>query len=432
MRILLATMQFGRSYTQGTERYVATLGSAMRRRGHEVAILAGDPLCLDGPRRFGECVDAGQQLYAYPTRGWMAVMGLFCRPVASFLRRWRPDVVHLNTPAHIGAGIAVAARKLGIPLVVTAHDFWWVCPKGTLLREDGAICDGTPDWPVCLRCIGADHGRRWVRALSRRRWMPAWALLLLYYAKAAARRMPVADMVRWPRRRALLREVLSRADGVICPSRTMLDVLGGSNGHPGWRIIRNGVGADWFARPRAGGTEVKPPEEMTIGFAGAMAPHKGPHLLLEAVARLGWNRARVRMAGAVGDASYAARLRGAAGGLNVEFAGQLAADAMRDFLRSLDVLAVTSTWLENCPYVVLEAQAAGVTVVGPEPGGVAELVGEAGLRYRIGSAGALADALEYARVHPSASRGAEVPTEEQMADATEALYKSLTHPSSII
>jgi len=423
MKILFVTMQFGRSYTQGTERYVTTLATALRRRGHEVAILAGDPLGLDRSRRLGECVDEKQQLFAYPTRGWMAVEGLSPRRLAPFLRQWRPDVVHLNTPAHIGAGMARAARQLNIPLIITAHDFWWICPKGTLLRGDGTLCDGKPDWRECLRCIGTGHSRRWVRGLAGLRWLPASALLAMHYVEAARHGMSPKDMWRWPGRRAFLREVLHEADGVICPSRTMHELLSGSRRQHGWRIIRNGIAAEWFANPRAVSTHVKSPSELTIGYAGALAPHKGPHLLLEAVRLLGWKQTRIRIAGPVNEPTYATRLHQAAAGLNVEFPGNLPAGIMRDFLRSLDVLAVTSLWLENCPYVVLEAQAAGVAVVGPERGGVAELIADAGLRYPLGSVEGLAGALEYARTHPAGSKPSGVPTEEQMVEATEELYR---------
>ena len=59
---------------------------------------------------------------------------------------------------------------------------------------------------------------------------------------------------------------------------------------------------------------------------------------------------------------YAERLKSASEGLNVEFVGRLDPEQMPAFLRGLDVLAITSVWPENCPYVVLETQAAGVAV----------------------------------------------------------------------
>jgi glycosyltransferase involved in cell wall biosynthesis len=232
-------------------------------------------------------------------------------------------------------------------------------------------------------------------------------------------------MRRWLHRRAFLKGVLEAADAVICPSRTIRDLLGNAAVAGKWRIIRNGIAADWFAGPRPGGGGVKSPADLAVGFAGAMAPHKGPHLLIEALRLLGWDRTQARLAGPENDPAYAERLRRSAVGLNAEFPGCLSAAQMKRFLRGLDVLAVTSVWLENCPYVVLEAQAAGAVVVGPDRGGVAELIADPALRYPMGSARGLADALEYARTHPSVSSATGVPTEEQMADATLAVYQAV-------
>src|SRR5262249_6880812 len=62
---------------------------------------------------------------------------------------------------------------------------------------------------------------------------------------------------------------------------------------------------------------------------------------------------------------------------------------------SIDVLAVPSIWLETGPLVVLEAQAAGLVVVGSNLGGIAERVidGEDGVLVRPGDARELGQVL---------------------------------------
>lgn len=424
MRILFVTMQFGRSYTQGTERYISMLSECLRQRGHEVVVLAGDPLQVDRPRPLGAPVDEGRQILALPARGWMTVVGGSARRIEAWLKQYRPDLVHVANPAHVGVAVMGACGRLGIPLVVTTMDFWWVCPKATLLRPGGVVCDATPGWSGCIQCIAADHARAGVRWLGRLPRALSPLALSLYFARAAMRGMSPADMVRWMRRRSILVGHLDAADQVIFPSGATREVIQPHLSHDRWKMVPYGLPGRWFENRRRPAARAKPPEALTIGYAGAILPHKGPHLLLAAVREMGWNRCRVRLAGPPGDPAYLRVLKGASQGLNVEFAGQLSRDEMVVFLRSLDILAMTSLWPENLPFIVLEAHAAGVPVVASNVAGVAEQIGNRRLLFPPGSVEALARALDYVREHPDAARQARVHTIEEMTDATEVVYRA--------
>ena len=78
--------------------------------------------------------------------------------------------------------------------------------------------------------------------------------------------------------------------------------------------------------------------------------------------------------GAAGEA-YAVSLRELAGrDPRITFRPPVSASQVVETLRSYDLLAVPSQWLETGPMVVLEAFAAGVPVLGSRLGGLAELV----------------------------------------------------------
>ena len=423
MNILMVTMQYGYAYTQGTERYVAMLSECLRERGHQVTILGGDPLGTRPKAQLGNPVPGEPNMLAYPTRGWMSIQGLPPKQLDTLLRRICPDIVHLNTPAHVGIGIMAACKRVGIPCIVTVHDYWWVCPKGTLLQPDGAICDGRPGWSTCIRCLAADHPRRWVRRLANLTSVVSPLLLKMYCTRAMFRGMSIPDMWRWLYRRKYLIRQLDLANYIVFPSKAIAQVTAAYLSHRRWRVIPNGLTRIWFDNPRVDNSEAKPPEALTIGYSGALAAHKAPHLLLDAVRLLGWKRTHVRLAGSPADIAYDSRLRQAAEGLSVEFVGRLTADEMPAFLRSLDMLAMTSVWPENCPYSVLEAQAAGVAVVGSRAGGVVEMISDKRLLFEPGSSEGLAAAIDFARKNPQAGRSAKPSTAEQMTDAVEEIYR---------
>ncbi len=426
MRILFVTMQYGRPYGQGTERYLGTLAECLRKRGHEVAFLAGDPLGANGPRRLGELVDAEQRIHAFPTSGWTAVRGLPPDALVAWLRGQAPDLIHVANPAHVGCGVMEAARLLEIPLVVTTMDFWWVCPKATLLRADRSVCDGTPGWTECVRCAALDHPSAVGRVLGRLPRPLAGVTLGALAVKAAMRGGSARDVLQWTRRRELLIDCLNAADRVIFPSRATMEMIQPRLNHSRVRRIPYGLGPAWFEWPRPPVVVPKPADELTVGFAGAILPHKGPHLLLAAIRQLGWCKTVIRLAGGCDDPGYEQVLRDAGRGLRVEFLGKVSAGQMPEFLRTLDILALTSLWPENLPFVMLEAQAAGVPVVGGRLPGIADQVGDEGLLFEPGSVAGLAKALAYAREHPNAARDCRVWTDEEMADATEQVYGEAT------
>lgn len=421
MKILYATMQFGAGYAQGTERYLSILCGGLRRRGHEPLVLAGDPDARRPGAALGQCIADDPPLLHYPARGWMAVEGTPSAELAGVLDEHRPDLVHVANPAHVGLGLVAAARERGIAVVVTVMDYWWVCPKHTLLRPGGTICDGRVSWRECLACIARNRDDSPRRHLARVPLLRSAVLPVLY--TAAWRRCGVepAEIERWKRRRGWIRQTLNQVQAVIFPSRMAETIVGPGVDGPLRRSIPYGLEPHWFAaaaeRPRERPTSA---DRLAIGFAGALEPHKGPHLLLEALHELGWRRTQVSIAGPAPHAAYRRRLEQLAGGLAVRFAGHIAPADMPAFVRSCDLLVVPSLWPENLPIVVLEAYAAGVPVVASDVGGIAEIVPHAAL-FAPGSPADLAGCLKRWLAAPPAELP-RVCSAEEMVAATESLY----------
>lgn len=71
----------------------------------------------------------------------------------SFLKMNTPDIIHMHSFMGIECTFLEAARKLGIPVVLTTHDYYGLCPKVNLF-ENGKNCDRT-DWQRCVACMGA-------------------------------------------------------------------------------------------------------------------------------------------------------------------------------------------------------------------------------------------------------------------------------------
>lgn len=425
MKILFATMQFARGYGQGTERYVALLCEGLAARGHDVVVAAGDPE-RRGPRlKLGALTQDTPRTLFVPTRGWNAVRGLPPAAWRPLLQRERPDVVHVVNPAHIGGGVAEAALELGLPLVITIVDFWWLCPKHTLQHFERGVCDANVTWPECLRCLAATDARPLVRGVAALPGLRSVALPVLYAGKAMLRGTPVDELRRWTRRQEYALDLLDRAAIVIFLSAGGRTLLAPRLKKARSTTILVGLDPRWRAgaRPPIDSTPRRP-QDVTLGFVGALAEHKGPHLLLAALHQLGWRETRVLVAGGGTDARYEHRLRELARGLNVTLLGRVPTGEMPALLAGLDLLVVPSTWPENLPQTVLEALATRTPVIASDVAGISEVIGDPRLLFEVGSVAALAACL---RDWCAAPRAAEspipLPTRDEMVEATLDVYE---------
>ncbi len=58
----------------------------------------------------------------------------------SILIEFRIDLVHVHHTATTSLDIYYEADKLGIPIIYTAHDFYYICPNEKLLDYEGNVC----------------------------------------------------------------------------------------------------------------------------------------------------------------------------------------------------------------------------------------------------------------------------------------------------
>ena len=291
------------------------------------------------------------------------------RMVREELRRFRPDLVHVMHAMKLSGSALSACRDLGIPFVVTLCDFWFICPRHTLLTSAGRLCDGPAHRLACARCLRDTHG---ILRAPRRLWRDARAV--------GGRQRFLLNALAGARRIIALCEFTRRAFA--------------ANGVPAARIevIEHGLEV-----ARLDAAAWRPGVVPRIGFIGSLVPHKGAHLLLEALARIPHVRVECRIHGAVPANAYGQRLWTLAGAdPRVRLMGPFPPDALGRVLAETDLLAVPSLWYENDPLVVKAAFYCGTPVLAARIGSLGEMVEPErnGWLAPPGDAGAWAAALE--------------------------------------
>ncbi|MBA2376828.1 MAG: glycosyltransferase family 4 protein [Rubrobacter sp.] len=444
MRILFTVHQFFPEHFAGTEVLTLGLAKATKERGHEPFVLAAKrsmPFSEMSPyetedyeyegipvRRVGRAKEGLARPYRFdydnPRMAGMAT---------EYARETSPDIVHAMHLQGLSAEVVPALKKLGLPVVYTATDFWSVCPVVDLMRHDGIMCRG-PDIHHCPRCIMSRFQDSKAKKIMEA--TPDFALQTasrLSKTSFGNKVLPIRQIGEIESRPGGIRERVNLADKIIAPTRLTRELL-----------LENGVGEGKITLSRYGidtsnvadaprNTNVPPP--LRVGYIGTLGHHKGADILVKAFRRL--PKSLDATLAIHGNPETFPRYmedlkRLIAGDGRVRLAGTFPPAGIGAVLSNMDALVVPSRWYENTPLVVYSAFAAGTPVIATDLGGLSEVIGhdENGLLFPLEDDAELARQLRRLAEEPNLLqklRGGigHVKTIEENAAELEELYESL-------
>jgi glycosyltransferase involved in cell wall biosynthesis len=312
-----------------------------------------------------------------------------------------PDVLHLHGGYLLGAAVLAAARRRNLPTLVTLHDFWFICPRLNLVHPSGAPCSGPESAAKCAWCLATEQRRyRMPDAVTGNRLGRIMIKVLQHNSLAPLMNLPNSVQSVATRHR-VLSEALAHADAILAPANFVRDHMVRA-GIPAERILVSRLGVELRPVKRR---DRMPGDPLRVGYLGQLAPHKGVHLLIEAVQRLPAANLTVRIYGdPAPHPRYVQHLKGLSRvDGRITFPGPYRHNTVYDILAELDVIVVPSVCYETGPLVIQEAQAAQVPAIASRLGGPRELVVEEqnGLLFEAGNAHDLASQLRRVLDSPS-------------------------------
>jgi len=258
----------------------------------------------------------------------------------------QPDIVHCNNLMLLSAAPVIAAREWHIPRILTMHDYWLICPRRSLLRADGGICEAKT-WDSCFRCVASDHPSRLVKA-------SAFSL------------SPLGNSV-LERRMQRLRALFER-ETLICPSKFAKDAITRFGFEAGRiHVIPNGIDVKLF----------KPASDpsTTLLWVGRITRPKGLDFLMRVAELVRRERAGTKFRVVGGEPAGSLYAYDHFPHSNAaEFVGYVPWDELAHYYSECLAVVITSIWPEPSSLVALEAMAAGKPVIGFDVGGLNELV----------------------------------------------------------
>lgn len=351
MKILYVVHQYPPEFVGGVEVYTQGLAETIAQRGWQVAVFH---------RSYSR-----ETLRKIDRHGAISVFSISVgalSPAQRFLSTWRqpaisefwettlaqfkPDVVHVQHLMGLPTTLLERLTQLGIPYVITLHDYWWICANANLLTNYSyAACQGPRFFFNCTHCAVARSGNQAMWAAS-----------------------PLLLGALFDRSRRLTR-LLRGAARLLSPSAFVRNWYG-QHGVPKERIqiARLGIALPPLAsRHKPGG------EGIRLLYVGGLAPNKGVHILIEALRPVQGDLQLAVVGDTTTHSDYVESLRRMADE-RVVFLGKADRAGVWKAFADADAVAVPSLWHETFCLVAHEALAAGIPVLASAMGALPEVI----------------------------------------------------------
>jgi glycosyltransferase involved in cell wall biosynthesis len=284
------------------------------------------------------------------------------------LKKERPDLVHLHN-WHFGASPALisAAKKQGIPLVMTLHNYRLLCPSATLFHKDGLYKDslqsGFP-WKAVKNKVYRNSYLQtfWLAfTVGSHKWLKTWQNVNRYIALT-----PFAKQL--------------YLESPLKLKASQLSVKPNFVEDPGYAPTLRG---SYFL------------------FVGRLCVEKGLHHLIEAFKDLPHSLI------IAGDGPMRQYVEAAAEThKNILYQGRKNKAEIFELLKSATALLFPSIWFEGMPMTILEAFSTGTAVIAGRLGTMESLIAheENGLLYTPADAASLKQAVNSWASKPTKER----------------------------
>ena len=287
-------------------------------------------------------------------------------PLLAFIK---PQIIHLHHYLHFGVDVIHALKRLcpAATIVLTLHEYLLLCAhNGQMLKRGSHRLCRNPCPEACANCFNALHSSH------------------------------------FEKRQKAAQAALAACDGLISPSRWLLEVMQQNFKLPtATKVIENGLPLALLnncKRDRAE-TRSKQPRLNRFGFFGRASERKGLLLLLQACYKLSRshpNAFELHIHGGGLEQEPAAiqhriQVLIKACGDHIHLHGRYQQDDIPELMAEIDWVIVPSIWWENSPVVIQEAFAFQKPVIGSDHGGIAEKInGHGGLSFTPNDAAHLA------------------------------------------
>jgi len=313
----------------------------------------------------------------------------------SILKEVKPDVIDIHEIPAFSSNIIKVAKRQKIPVVVTVHEYWWLCPHRVMVDHEGKNCNGPSDINKCADCVlhqtkNSESIKTFQNKQRLKKYLPFIAKYLViikkYYSAFKIKKVDIkfkqyeskaklkSDL---QKRLELNINQLNNSSLVIAVSHDVKNHLErfGVNKD---KILVQHIGSEIAQKQRKLILENNMNHRIRIGFVGGVTYYKGVHLLVDAYMRLDDEskyKSELHIYGKSYNDYMEHLLDLAKNSKNINFHGYY--NHIKDLeiiLSELDLMVLPSLVADTAPQTIFEAFWAKLPIVAPNIGGFPDFV----------------------------------------------------------
>lgn len=344
-RVLFVLHNYVTNWKAGTENYSHQLARQLVKDGFEVAVFF--------PTECRECTKYtlvfdeldGVKLFNVQYPGIKSINEYLTNP--EFEKRFKavldvfsPDIVHIHHLLRFPFSLVEIAKRTGRKVVVTLHDFWFICQRVHLIAPGRTkICSG-PDSPEkCTKCFTGENGQGFNELLEFMKSRFSGGL-----------------------------SALEQADSITSPTHFLAEIFKKAGLRKEVKIRQLGMSYSFQNVP------ISPPDKTNFVFIGSIQPLKNLSCLVSAFKQFkGQATLSIYGNGAVEDIKNL--VRDIQNDNRIKYYGEYDPEQLEDILKSATAIVAPSL-IENYSLVLREALMAGVPVIASRRGGNPEIIND--------------------------------------------------------
>jgi glycosyltransferase involved in cell wall biosynthesis len=371
-----------------------------------------------------------------------------------FIQDYSPDVIHINEIIGFSTNIINIAKSKNIKVIVTVHEYWWLCPKRVMVDFNRKICPGPNDLKKCTHCIslvskGYDSSKRKKSYLIRNQFPRLYKLLSSIKQKLKKKDIQKLESLNFGKEKVpsavnqVLKEQLSkrlnnniqllnRCDKIIGVSKDVKD-----------HLVKYGVNSDIIIVQHIGSAIAEKTiihqkkvqkNKIIIGFIGGVSYYKGVHQLVEAFISMPDEYKRKSKLEIFGNYNVNYKdsigkniLEGETYPEKVKFYGRYVSTDIPEITNKIDIAVLPSLCADTAPQTIFESFSSQLPLIVPNVGGFPDFIThkENGLIYEASNVKSLREALMYVIDHPDKieEMRANIPEMKTISSNTKELIK---------
>jgi glycosyltransferase involved in cell wall biosynthesis len=339
-----------------------------------------------------------------------------------FLKEKSPDVIHFH--AARPASTIKISKELGIPVIVSLHDYWFICNTGFLCRWDNQVCEGPKDGINCAEHCDVCQIPFLRFKEKLRRFLPPSLIRILKHLKNKGSFLIVSqpaylnnllnisktkdvypsgelrptNLERWSQRINYMREMLNQyTDLIISVSNEAAEIF-----------IENGISSDKIKVVHSGfehtdkffSFKKRKRDHINFAYIGPIWREKGLHILLNAFQKIGRDyNCSLYVYGRISMGSYGyimKKLIKKMGMSNIVFNGEFNYDDLPSIYENIDIQIIPPIIPDTSPRTIWEALSSGTPPIASNIGGIPDFVKDEvnGLLFESGNSDDLAQKMK--------------------------------------